>query len=225
MGLQHDKEPQRFLGIWAMVLVALLAASLFGNVALARYVQQARDNDPDIYLDEAEKLMNAGETNTAWLRINAALEKNPRYPRSYKVKGDLFFRQERWAQALEAYEEALALRSREQGVVTNALWAHIELRRFDDAIAFGRARMAEGYNSAQVARYLAEAYNRAGRIGEAIPYLRTALRTYADDLYLLSLLRQAYLSTGQEDLARAMQDRIAELQRGIAALTEPDEAD
>jgi len=219
----REKHPQRFLAMWALILVAVLLATLFGNVALARYMHHARENDPDIYLDEAEQLMNAGDVTTAWLRIDAALERSPRYARTYKVKGDLLFRQERWEPAYTAYEEALALRTREQGVVTNALWALIEMGRHEEAIAFGRARMQEGFDSPQVARYLTEVYNRAGRIGEAIPYLRTALRTYAGDLYLLSLLRQAYLSTGQADMAESIQARIAELQRGIASLQEPEE--
>lgn len=208
----------RFLGIWAAVLAALVVVSLLGNGALAHYVQQARENDPDIYLDEAEKLMNAGEINTAWLRINAALEKSPEHARAHKVQGDLYFRQKQWVRALDAYGEALALESRDGGVVTNSLWSLIELGRHDDAILYGEKQLKEGFDSPQIARYIAEAYSRAGRVGEAVPHLRKALRTYADDLYLLSLLRQAYASTGQETLERVTQERIAELQRGIASL-------
>lgn len=215
---QSSFSTRRFLGIWAAVIAALVVASLLGNGALAHYVQQARENDPDIYLDEAEKLMNAGETNTAWLRINAAIEKSPDYARAHKVQGDLYFRQEQWERALDAYEEALSLQTRQGGVVTNALWSLIELGRHEEAIGFGEAQLKDGFDNPQIARYVAEAYSRAGRVGEAIPHLRHALRTYADDLYLLSLLRQAYASTGQETLERTTQVRIAELQRGIASL-------
>lgn len=208
-------KPSRVLGLWATLLVVAFSVTIAANVALARYIQQQRSNDPDLNLDNAERLMNTGEMLGAWDEVSKALAKAPQYARTHKVQGDLHFTQKQWKEAVAAYARALDIEASIPGAVANTMWSLIELEQYNEAIRFGQQALQGGQRAPLVSRYISEAYARSGRIGEAVPHLEVALKTYSNDLYLLNLLLQAYTAGGNAAKTRVVRERIDELQSGV----------
>jgi len=212
------KNPAKVQAIWATVLAMVLAFGIVSNLLAGYYATWMREQRPQTYLVEAERLMNRNDMPGALEQWQKAYERAPDMPDVHKVAGDIQYKLKNWEQAILAYEEAMKLGSAAQGVRTNTLWALVELGRYIEATEFGERSIAEGFTDPIFPRYVAEAYYRAGERAKAIPFLEDALKGYPNDLYLMEHLRQAQVAAGNREQAQAMQERMAEVEATLSAL-------
>ncbi len=197
---------------WAAFLAAFLAAGVLANVALSRYVEHQRAQDPRTHLNEAELLIDRNDMVGAFTQIEQAIRKAPGNPEPYRVRGLLHFRLKRLQEAFDSFARAIERGSRDEDMRLKAMNALMQMGRQEEAIAFGRKCLDEGYRYPTFPRYMAETYRALGKPAEAVPYYEEALKGYPNDLFLMDRLAQAYRATGQTEKAAALERRIAETQ-------------
>lgn len=212
------KNVRRVLTLWAAILVAGLVGAEAFTSGLAIHARHVRDKDYRTNLAAAAESMDSNDVAGALRQVEEALRKAPDASQPHVVAGDIHFRLKRWEQAIAAYERALAKGSRVVGTKLNTVWALIELKQYDRAVAFGEGSVAEGKDAAALSRYIAEAHLRAGRPVDAIPHLERALEGYPDDRYLLDHLERGYVRAGREEDAEKVRGRIAEVQASLNEL-------
>jgi len=206
---------RKVLVAWAVLIAAGFLAAEGLTAWLARHGQILRANDYRTYLGFAADFVEKNDFQRALAQTEEAKRKARHEPAPYEVAGDIHYRLKQWDKAIVEYDRAFARNSSAAGPRLNKVWALIELGRNDEAAAFGRQAMDEGYRSPAMARFVAEACFRAGKHAEAIPYYEEALQGYPNDLYLLEHLRQCFAATGRPDRAREMSDRIADVEASI----------
>ncbi len=210
---QHAASGDRpAFALWGMVLGLGLVAGIVGNVLLAQYVGVMRAQDPKTYLDAAQRLMEQKDVLGAFQQLDEAARIAPQSPEPYKIRGHLLLELKRWNEAFSAYQQAMQRGSRDEDMRLKALHALMQAGRNDEAIAFGKRCIEEGFRYRTFPRYIAEAYSALGKQADSIPYFEEALKGYPNDLYLMERTAQAYRAAGRNDQAEAMQKRIAETQ-------------
>lgn len=198
---------------WLLALAAVLVAA--ADVGLMEYGRRLRAVRPEAYIDEAERLLNQGNFPGAlsvWLEAEA---RGPEDPRVYKVLGDIHHRKGDWAEAVPAYQQALALGSDSTGVRLNLLTAYLELGQYGQAIEHGLRFIKEGNKDPFLYRYVAYAYYWDGRHAEAIPHFEAALKGIPNDLDLMHPLVICYRTVGRDDLADALGKEIRAVERRL----------
>lgn len=206
------KASLRFVLSWLAAIVVGAALLAGANVAMARYARHDRDRRPETYIGLAETAMNDGDFAGAFRFWEQAFDRAPESPLVYKVLGDIHYNQNQWQDALEAYQKALEFGSTAKGVRMNALWCLVELKRYTNALEFGRLCIKEGLDDADLYRRTAEACFRGGMHAEAIPLFEEALQGYRSDLFLMEHLRQAYQEVGRKEEAEKLAQRIVQLE-------------
>ena len=207
-------NPRRAMAIWLASWLCGLGALAAGNAALYRHVQTLRENDPRVYLAEADRLMKAGNFAGALAQVSEAIERAPKDPLPRQVHGHVLYRFKEWAEAVDAYRAALDLGSRDEGTMTNVLWALIQLKRYDEAIrVHGVPWIEAGVRNPSIVRNVAEAFVRASNWAGGLPYIELALELNPGDIYLMTQLEQAYRNTGDTARAEQLHGRIGELER------------
>ncbi len=197
---------------WALTIACAACALIAANAALAYRVSVLRERSPWTYLKAAESLKARNNWAGAVQMLEEAANRDPQSPVAWERMGQIQYNQEQWEKALFAFQNALDRGSRDTDARGKVIWCLIHLRRFDGAAAFAKACIDEGDPSPYLPRYAAEAYRRAGRYAEAIPYLDKALEGFPDDLYLMELLLQCYKHLGNQQKAAEIQQRIERLQ-------------
>lgn len=209
------QHPRRIFAAWAGVLALVIAMLGASDAAMLRYAEQRRAADYRTYVDEAGSLIERGRYAEAEEAVRKAISLAPDRPEPREVLGHLRYRMKRWEDAIDAYNEAIARASHDEGIRQNLVWSHIELKQFDEAARIGEFCIREGYRGAILPRYIAEAHYRAGKFEQAIPFFEAALLAYPGDLYLLDHLRQALLRTGQRTRAEAVAAAMADAGRAL----------
>jgi tetratricopeptide (TPR) repeat protein len=214
------KHPLRIFLAWGAVLALVIAALGASDVAMLRYAEQRRAADFRTYVDQAGSLIERGRYVEAESAVRKAISLAPDRPEPREALGHLRYRMKRWEEAIEAYNEAIARASRDEGIRQNLVWSHIELQQFEEAARVGEFCIREGYRGAVLPRYIAEAYYRAGKFEQAIPFFEAALLAFPNDLYLLDHLRNALLRTGQRTRAQEVAAAMAEAGRALGQAVE-----
>ena len=212
-------HPGRVVALWAILLTAAVAGLGAANYQMAQYLAAARERDPQYDLNRADRLMNEGNFPEAFRAVAQALRKAPSNPDCHRTLGHVLFNFRYWDEAVAAYRNAIARGSADQGIRTNAIWAYIELEKYEDAVELGKHCLAEGFNAPQFARYIAEAYARSNKTTEAISYLELALEGQPEDLFLLTRLAVFYEATGAPKKAQRARKEIDRIQAGISSVT------
>jgi tetratricopeptide (TPR) repeat protein len=147
-------------------------------------------------------LLASGMAIATWAQPVPDLRDNASAIDSY-ARGVGLAHQERWDEAIAAYDEAVkSVPSYSTAYVARAQ-AYGEKDNYQQAIAdYERAR-AEGNQSASVAGELAWAYHLQGRFDDAARMNRTALSTSPDELWIQFDLGLSLLASGQVDAAKA----------------------
>jgi tetratricopeptide (TPR) repeat protein len=211
------KNPGRFFAVWAGGLAGCLVCIIVINVELAQYAERTRQRNPETYFAAAQERLAGGDIAGTHEQINKAIACDPDSPMTWHRAGDIAFAMKQWEKALGWYNHALGLGGTHPGLRTNKLWTLIELRRYSDAIEFGKQSISGGFDSPLIPRYVAEAYVRDGKLVEALPYLEDALKGSPSDLYLLEHLWTGHKHAGNEQRAREIRERISEVQRNVGA--------
>ncbi|WP_347266945.1 tetratricopeptide repeat protein [Paracoccus sp. (in: a-proteobacteria)] len=157
-------------------------------------------------LDDAEK---------AALALTAA---HPELAPGWVALGDLLRQQDKFAQAVPAYDKALSLIDPKHG---EARWFPLYARgialersgNFPRAEADFRAALKIRPDSAQVLNYLGYSLvDRSEKLDEALELIKRAVRLRPDDGYILDSLAWVYFRLGHYDEA------VAPMERAVAAM-------
>lgn len=208
-------KSRKVLVAWIVLIAVGFLAAEGLTLLLARHGRDLRENDYRTYLGLAAEFIAKNDFSRALAEVREAKRKAPQAPAPYVIAGDIHYQLKHWDKAIAEYDRAFERKSQEAGPRLNKVWALIELGKNDEAAAFGKQAMADGYRSPAMARFIAEAYSRAKKHAEAVPHYEEALQGYPNDLYLLEHLRQCFVATGQTDRAKEMSNRITDVEASI----------
>ncbi|SDD96274.1 Tetratricopeptide repeat-containing protein [Paracoccus isoporae] len=179
-----------------------------------REQDQMRPTAELVRIDALARADRMGDAEKAALALTAA---HPELPEGWIALGDLMRQQEKWAQAVPAYDKAVALIDPAD---TDALWfpryaRAIALERLGDfprAEADLRAALAIQPNNAQMLNYLGYSYvDRGENLDEALELIERAVRLSPDDGYILDSLGWALYRLGRYREAVEPQERAVAL--------------
>lgn len=210
-----SENARKRLLLWTVAVLLLLAFTEAVNLGLRTFARERRANDYRTYLATASDLMNHYDYPAALAQVEEAKRRSANAPEPHALEGHIRYQLKQWNLAINEYKSAISQGSREEGVFLNLIWALIELSRYDEAAALGEKTIAAGFSVPALPRYTAEAYFRAGKKVEAIPFYEKALQGYPNDLYLLDHLRQSYRTANQPEKAKEMQTRIANIEASL----------
>lgn len=206
------------VGWVVLILLGALAAEGL-SMLLARHGRRLREGDYRTYLGYAADFVKKNDFPHALAEVEEAKRRAHDASAPYVIAGDIHYELKQWEKAIAEYNQALERKNQEAGPRLNKVWALIELKRYDEAVAFGSKAESEGFRSPAMARFIAEACFRAGKQADAIPHYEEALRGYPNDLYLLEHLRQCFTRTGQAARVKEMSERIADAEASMKRVT------
>jgi tetratricopeptide (TPR) repeat protein len=213
------KNPRSVFVVWSAVLALVLLTGGAANVALARYVQHMRENDPRTYLQEAQQRLNRDDLAGALEQVEQALQIAPGKPDGYRIRGLVHFRMKHWQEAFDCFQQAIQRGDLIEDTRLKSMSALMNMKRYEEALALGKRCIGESYPHWSWHWYMATTYRALGKYAEAIPYYENALKGHPNDLYVMDQLAQAYRITGNAEKAEAMERRIAEAQASQERLT------
>ena len=206
------RNTRAVFAVWGAVLVLLLATGIAANVALAQYVRHMRESDPQTYLQEARRLLDRNDIAGAARQIEIALQKAPDNPEPYRQRGLLLFRLKHWQEAFDSFQESIRRGGHIEDTYLKSMNALMQMKRHEEAIAFGKESLGQGFSHWTFHWYMGEIYRALGRYAEAIPCYEHALQGHRNDPFIMDHLAQAYRSTGNAEKAEAVERQIAETQ-------------
>lgn len=206
------KRPRTVFALWGVLLAASCVLAVGANFTLAGHVQRLRAADPRTYLAEAERRIGRDDLDGAFEQIDQAIARAPSYAEAYRMRGLLLFRQKRFKEAFDAFQQAIDRGSRDEDMRIKAMNALMQMKQTRKALAFGKKCISEGYRYPTFPRYMAELSRTLGRPGDAAKYYEEALKGYPNDLFLMARLAQAYRTIGVPKKAEELERRITEAQ-------------
>lgn len=219
--METTPHSRRILVLWGAALAVGFSALWGSNLALPEVIERVRAQDYRTFLVAADRAMKRNDLPTALDNLRRAFEiAGPNNPEPHKVAGDVYHHFHKWQEAVEAYRKAMTLGNRDPGPRLNAVWALVQLERYREAVAFGRAARDDGFGQPGLLRSIAEAYRRQGDPVAAIPFYEQALRGFPNDLYLMGQLVQAYDYAGLEEKAGKMRTRMDNVQSTVMSFSE-----
>lgn len=209
------KHPGRILAIWGALLVLAAVAIAVFDFRLATYAANLRANDYRTYLGEAIELLEAKDYLGALQQVERAKELAPDQYEPYAYAGGIHYRMNQWDLAHANFSQAVDKGDPGVGPRLDIVWSLIELKRFDEAAAFGAKAVEQFPDNAMLPQYTAEALLKAGRPGEAIPFLERALGQSENNVYLLDRLARAQEQKGDTAAAAKVRARIESIHDAI----------
>ena len=204
------RHPRRALFVWFAVLLLATALVAAGNTALFRHIQVMREESAWTYIKLAQERQDENDWVSAIELLKEAARREPQSPLPHEHAGMIYYDQgTQWEKALQCFLEALEHGSDSVDIRGKTMWSFIHLGRFGDAAEFGiQCIKNEGQTSPNFPRYVAEALRRSGKHAESIPYLKDALKSFPNDMYLLERLAYAHEQAGEDDKAKAIRERM-----------------
>lgn len=209
------RNPRRVLITWGVLLVlGVLAIAVF-DFRLATYAADLRANDYRTYLGQAIVLLESKDYLGALQQVERAKELAPDVYEPYAYAGGIYYRMNQWAQAHDNFCQAVEKGDPGVGPRLDITWSLIELKRFDEAAAFGAKAVDAFPDNAMLPQYTAEALLKASRPAEAIPFLERALGQSENNVYLLDRLARAQEEKGDAAAAAKTRARIESIHEAI----------
>lgn len=177
---------------------------------LLREKGQMRPTAELLRIDALARSDHMGDAEKAALALTAA---RPDLPQGWIALGDLLRQQEKWAQAVPAYDKALALID---AADLDERWFPLYARaialerqgQFDRAEADLKAALEIRPENAQLLNYLGYSYvDRGQNMDEALRLIERAVELSPDDGYILDSLGWVLYRLGRYDEAVAPQER------------------
>lgn len=203
----------------------LLAAQLlqgFGQFDLAEQefdaLRELGDMRPVAELARIDVLARAERLDDAEKAALALTAAHPELAQGWIALGDLLRQQDKFTQAVPAYDKAISLIGKDS---PEALWFPLYARgialeragQFPKAEADFRAALKIRPDSAQVLNYLGYSMvDRNENLDEALNLIKRAVELRPDDGYILDSLAWAYYRLGRYDEA------VAPMERAVAAM-------
>lgn len=211
----------------------LLAAQLlqsFGQFDLAEQefeaLRELGDMRPIAELSRIDALARADRLNDAEKAALALTSEQPELAQGWIALGDLLRQQDKFAQAVPAYDKALRLLSDD---VPEMRWFPLYARgialersgQFPKADADFREALKIRPDSAQVLNYLGYSLvDRNKNLDEALGLIQRAVELRPDDGYILDSLAWAYFRLGRYDEAVAPMERAVSAMAGDALVND-----
>lgn len=149
--------------------------------------------------------------------LEALLRENPRHPRAWRIAGFLYGEKDRYADAIAAFERALALSDGDAATLFNLGFALQKVGRHEEAI--GRlSRAVETDPGLDRAWYgLGLSLIHCGRFREAIVRLTEAARLQPLNPYARYQLGAAWFKLGEPEKVRAEYRKVKSFDPTVAA--------
>lgn len=205
----------------------LLQAQKQYALAIAAYDRVSRD-DPDFFASRvarAQALYASGQVDAAVAAMQQLAQAHPDVIGVQIALGDLLRRQERYAEAIPAYDAAVALIK----TPAPADWAvfymrgicHERVGQWDPAEADLREALKLQPDQPEVLNYLGYGMvERGEKLDEALNMIKRAVAARPDDGYIVDSLSWAYYRLGQYDKALPIAERASQLMPLDAVVTD-----
>lgn len=146
--------------------------------------------------------LESKKENEALNYLDAAIAKDPQNPQYYLVKGEMFLKQAKFAEAVSICEKAT-------GIDPNSFDAQYYT-------GFAYIKKAEGMDNAannikNQKKYLAEKKKVKAEFGKAVPFLENARKIKPEDVTNLNLLKTAYYRVGNGAKYKEIENVIKKL--------------
>lgn len=196
----------------AWYVLAGLRFELGDLAATAHAAQEAVIRAPDLV--EAQYLLGharlgLGDAKGALPAAQALVRLTPQEADAHGLLGDVYFAQQQWEDAAEAYEAALALKE-DASTRVSAGMARLQIGEVDPAIAHYRAALALEPGNGWAWQSLGGAYQQRGQLAEAASAFEKAL-ALQDSALARGQLAAIYLQQGEVKKATAEYERAASL--------------
>lgn len=167
-------------------------------------------------LSIANSMQRAGDPDGAEILLVALIEERPSSVLALSALGDLMRREERFAEAADAYARAIALLPEVEARHWALLYTHaIALERmgeFDKAEPIFRRVLEFTPDNSQVLNYLGYSLIEAGRnLDEALEMIERAVEGEPDSGYITDSLAWAFFRLGRYEEAVPVMERAVEL--------------
>ena len=201
----------------------LLAGQLLDRLEQFDLAQQAYDQMPATYpqylsarLAKVTSLQRAGETEAALAQLQALTTERPNSVLVFSTLGDLLRREERFAEAADAYERAIALvptlEQRHWVLLYTYAIALERMGAFDRAEPVFRQTLEFVPDDPQVLNYLGYSLIEKGRnLDEALEMIERAVAGEPESGYITDSLGWAFFRLGRYDEAVPVMERAVQL--------------
>lgn len=210
-----------------LLVAAILEAQEQYDLAIAAYTQVAPDN-PAFHAAEmgrAEAMVAAGRNDAAIEVLEKLTRTHPDVPGAWIALGDNLRREDRFKEAVGAYDKALALR----GVAQNADWflyysrgiAEERAGQWDKAEKDFREALRLNPDQPSVLNYLGYTYvEKRQNLDEALGMIEKAVAERPDEGYIIDSLAWALYRLGRYSEAAVQMERAVELLPADALLND-----
>ncbi len=187
----------------ALVTVAKAYAKLLQIDAATDLFEQAIRLDPSRSLPKFEFALMTNEVNPerALALIKECIETNPMEPAYWGTLGNIHLNQDRYLEAIQAYQKSLELNPLEKSSIVNLGACHSELEEFDKAIYYFKKAIKLMPNDHAGYVNLAVTYSRQKQLEEAMSYYLEALRIYPNSANAIYGIACIHAMKNEKDMA------------------------
>jgi len=178
---------------------------------LLGYSAERRMQSPMVVVAQAEKLVEAGQTDAAIAILKSAAAQNPRLVQVHIMLGRAYLKKRQFDDALSSFATAVSLNPADPTALGFRGVAFLAKREYDRAIQdFGEAIRINPEYAWAVARR-GSAYEAKGEYSSAIQDYDAALRLMPNDAWALAQRGYCHLNSGESEKAIQDLNRAIEL--------------
>lgn len=174
------------------------------------------DDRVNNYLDEGQRLADAGDWAAALKAYMQATAISPRHPEAHIYVGDAYMSLGKYNEAFVAYKEAVRVAPSNAEAHYSLGMAYNDMAMYGDAFKPLAKAISFDANNAEAHHGLGYAYLKLENFKEALPYLRQAVRLRNDYPEAHLSLGLAYLGLGQLESAEKQIKTLEEMDKALA---------
>jgi len=152
-------------------------------------------------LSRARELGMSGDAEEGARIIRAIIADDPEIADAHFSLGNIYFRQRKFLEAVEAFKKSLELKPDDSFTVINIANSYVSLGRFEEAEAFVVDHLKKGFSDAQLFYLLGSMSVRRKEYDKAVEYFEECLAQNPDSAASHNALSAIYINQG--DLGRA----------------------
>ena len=172
------------------------------NEVISARVAYERNKETQKQFDRALEEIQSNDSASAEKRLTKLLKDDPKDFAAWNIVGSIHFNNNKFDEAVEAFERSLELKPDFLPAMTGMGRAFLGMKKFDEAIEILTKACTLEPNSADANHYLGEAYLQIKKGSLGIPYLNTAIKIAPDQKAELHLrMATLYKNAGAKHLA------------------------
>ncbi len=189
----------------------LAVAGLCGILAAVSVGYSMWRNTPERLLDRGRSRFEKKDYTAAALLFQKALHKDAENPEGYQLLGESLYKQEKYREALGAYEESLTRISPDAFLYSNIAYAQLGLGNLDEASATFKEALEMVPLYSQARKGLALTYFQQGERDRAVEELQKALESIPEDAEMLLVLGKIHAESGNLDAGEILFSRVLDV--------------